>query len=64
MSSWFSSFSESTSSSSLREYVFSEVRKAFFVYCWVIVDPPCDSPVVRLAHTARRKPLTANPPCS
>ena len=45
----------------LRVYVWSEVRKAFFTYCWVIVDPPCVAPPVRFDQKARRIPVGETP---
>ena len=48
-----SSFTDSTSSLSLRLYVCSCVRYAFLAYCCVIVDPPCRAPPVTLLKNAR-----------
>ena len=59
-----SSLIASSASFTLRSQDRSCVRKAFFAYCWVMVEPPwVDSPVT-LFHTARPMPTGEIPPCS
>ena len=38
------------------------LEKAFFTYCWVIVDPPWVAPPRRLLTAARSTPVTEIPP--
>jgi hypothetical protein len=35
--------------------------RAFFTYCWVMVEPPCVSPPVAMLSTARAMPLGSMP---
>jgi hypothetical protein len=52
---------ERKSSLNLRLNVWSELRNAFFTYCWVIVEPPWVEPPVRLFHAARTMPVKEMP---
>ena len=53
-----SSQSASTASCSLRQSVRSCVRNRFLASCWVIVEPPCDTPRrSTLATAARTSPI-------
>ena len=49
------------SSWNLRLNVWSAVRKAFFTYCWVIVEPPWVEPPVTLFQAARMMPVKLMP---
>jgi hypothetical protein len=49
------------SSWNLRLNVWSDVRKAFLTYCWVIVEPPWVEPPVTLFQAARRIPVKEIP---
>ncbi len=55
-------FSAMNTSFTLRVYVRCWVRNAFFAYCWVMVDPPWETPPpFTLVNSARRMPLTLTP---